>query len=67
MGPTFQFSHTEDKVAGFRDMPGAVKMDTSNDADQYHTIFSFVNQIMALPAGEYKVENGKIVSQRESK
>lgn len=36
-------------------------MDTSKDRDQVHSIFSFMNQINTLPAGKYKIVNGKVV------
>lgn len=61
MGTTFQFSHSNDKVAGDSDMPGATKIDTNEDKIQTHSIFSFINQISKLPAGKYKVVNGQIV------
>jgi len=35
-------------------------MDTSKD-DQSHEIFSFLDDIKNLPAGKYKVVNGKVV------
>lgn len=38
-------------------------MDTSNDSNQGHRISSFMEQINNLPAGTYKIENGKIVPQ----
>ncbi|MFC7526829.1 hypothetical protein ACFQRK_22930 [Parapedobacter sp. GCM10030251] len=59
--PTFQFSHSGDKVAGNDDMPGAIKIDTSTDRQQGHSIFGFMEQIRNLPTGKYKIVNGKIV------
>jgi hypothetical protein len=61
MGTTFQFSHKKDKVAGEEDMPGASKINTKEDKNQSHSIFSFIDQILKLPAGNYKVENGTII------
>ena len=61
MGSTFQFSHSEDGIAGNKLMPGAVNMDTKNDSGQRHDILDFMNQVAKLPAGEYKVVDGKIV------
>jgi len=61
MGTTFQFSHSNDMVAGNESMPGANKIDTNEDKNQIHSIFSFINQISKLPAGKYKVVNGQIV------
>jgi RHS repeat-associated protein len=61
MGPTLQYSHSGDAVAGDEDEPGAEKKDTKSDKDQIHSIFSFFNQIANLPEGTYKVVNGQIV------
>ncbi|TAM92957.1 MAG: hypothetical protein EPN39_21205 [Chitinophagaceae bacterium] len=62
MGPTLQFSHSSDNVAGNDPMPGADQMDTSKDTDQGHAIVSFTtDDILNLPAGSYKIINGKIV------
>ena len=61
MGTTFQFSHSNDNVAGSEDMPGASKMSTKEDKKQTHSIFSFISQISKLPTGKYKVVNGQIV------
>jgi hypothetical protein len=63
MGPTFQFSHNNDPVAGNKPIKGARQMDTSDDKEQGHSIFDFINQISKLPAGNYKVVDGKIVAQ----
>ena len=59
--PTLQFSHSKDKFATNIIQYGARKMDTSQDLNQSHRIDSFYQQIINLPAGEYKVENGIIV------
>lgn len=48
-------------VAGDEQMPGAKKMNTSSDRQQGHSIFGFMDQIRNLPAGNYKVVDGKIV------
>jgi hypothetical protein len=61
MGPTYQYSHSDDMVAGDDDEPGAEKKDTKSDKNQSHSIFSFFDQIKNLPAGTYKVVNGQIV------
>lgn len=61
MGPTLQASHKKDNLAGNDEMPGATQMDTSGDKNQVHSIHSFANQILNLPAGNFKVVNGKIV------
>jgi esterase/lipase superfamily enzyme len=64
MGATLQYSHNGDYVAGDDSMPGAVKMDTSQDKNQDHSITSFtINDILNLPVGSYKVINGIIVNQ----
>jgi len=55
-----QYSHDE-SVAGNDPISGAIQMDTSKDKEQKHSIFSFMNQINNLPAGNYKVVNGQIV------
>lgn len=52
MGPTYQFSHSDDKIAGYKPINGAIIIDTSNDVDQGHSIGSFINQIKKLPKGE---------------
>ena len=49
MGPTYQFSHSQDKVAGNKQITGAKMMDTSSDANQAHSIGSFVPQIQNIP------------------
>lgn len=59
--PTFQFSHSEDMVAGNDDIPGAIKMNTISDRQQGHSIFGFMEQIRNLPAGKYKIVGGEIV------
>ncbi|HAL82421.1 MAG TPA: hypothetical protein DCO83_09420 [Mucilaginibacter sp.] len=56
---TYQYSHDE-SVAGNDPIQGETQMDTSKD-DQSHSIFSFLDDIKNLPAGKYKVVNGKIV------
>ncbi|NDV58947.1 DUF6443 domain-containing protein [Bacteroides sp. 519] len=61
VNPTYQFSHSKDKVAGNGKMSGAIYKDTSSDEDQGHSIVSFWNQIRNLPAGNYTIENGNIV------
>jgi RHS repeat-associated protein len=61
MGATFQLSHNNDKVAGDENMPGATKIGTKEDKNQTHSIFSFINQISKLPAGNYRVVGGQIV------
>jgi|GEM_PF-1578768 len=61
MGDTFQYSHSKDKVAGNKAIKGAIQMDTSNDDNQGHSIFSFFDQISTLPAGKYKVVDGRII------
>jgi len=65
---TYQFSHKNDKVAGYEPMEGAIYQDSYNDPNQggsieSHRMQSFLNQIQNLPAGNYKVVNGQIVSQ----
>ena len=60
---TFQFSHSEDRVAGNDKMYGTKYMDTSSDQKQDHSINTFVNQISKLPEGNYKVVDGKIIKQ----
>lgn len=42
-------------------MPGADKIQSNEDANQIHSIFSFMNQVSKLPAGNYKVVNGQII------
>lgn len=60
---TYQFSHSNDRVAGDDKMEGATYMNTSSDKKQDHGINTFMDQIKNLPTGKYKVENGKIISQ----
>ena len=52
MGTTYQFSHSDDIVAGNKPINGAIIIDTSNDVDQGHSIGSFINQIKKLPKGD---------------
>ncbi len=61
VGPTLQYSHSKDYVAGNDPIYGAQQMDTSGDRNQGHSVFSFWNQIFNLPAGDYKIINGQIV------
>jgi RHS repeat-associated protein len=61
MGPTLQYSHSNDGVAGNEDEPGAEKKDTKSDKNQIHSIYSFLDQVKNLPVGTYKVVNGQIV------
>jgi hypothetical protein len=41
MGPTLQFSHNGDNIAGNDPMPGADQMNKSNDPNQDHAIVFF--------------------------
>jgi RHS repeat-associated protein len=50
MGPTYQFSHSQDIFAGNKKISGAQMMDTSSDANQTHSIGSFVPQIQNIPS-----------------
>ena len=52
MGTTYQFSHSDDIVAGNKPINSAIIIDTSNDVDQGHSIGSFINQIKKLPKGD---------------
>jgi len=61
MGPTFQFSHNDDEVAGNAPMNGAIQEDTKSDKNQGHPIIGFIDQVKKLPSGEYKIVNGQIV------
>lgn len=61
MGKTLQFSHSKDGVAGNDNEPGADQIDTRDDSNQSHSLFSFENDISKLPSGNYKIVNGKIV------
>ena len=64
MGPTLQYSHNDDGVAGNSPMPGAIQMDASKDEKQDHAIATFtIIDVLSLPVGNYKVVNGKIVNQ----
>ena len=67
MGPTLQFSHSDDDVAGNKPIDGAEQMDTSDDENQGHSIFDFMDQVKKLPTGNYKVVNGKIVPINDKK
>ena len=58
---TYQFSHKRDIVAGNKEMEDSKEMDTKFDKKQGHGISAFVNQIMNLPEGKYRIENGQIV------
>ena len=60
MGSTLQFSHSDDSVAGDDSMPGAEKQDTSDDKEQGHSIFDFINQVQNLPVGTYTINGIKI-------
>lgn len=61
VNPTYQYSHSEDIVAGDDPMPGAIYMNTDFDEEQGHSISSFIRQVSTLPAGNYKVEDGEII------
>ena len=63
MGPTFQYSHNGDPIAGNKPELGAQQQNTSNDENQTHWIGDFMKQVATLPAGNYKVVNGQIVPQ----
>jgi hypothetical protein len=63
MGPTKQYSHNKDWVAHSKPEQGAEQEDTSKDQNQTHWISDFMQQIQTLPAGTYKVVDGKIVPQ----
>lgn len=60
MGKTLQFSHSEDSVAGNKEMSGAENQDTSEDKNQGHSIFDFFNQIKNLPSGTYTINGVKV-------
>ena len=59
--PTYQYSHNNDGVAGNKRMIGAEYMDTSSDEKQGHSLMDYIDQINNLPAGTYKIEDGKLV------
>lgn len=59
--PTYQFSHSEDWLAGNVKMKGAEYENTSSDKSQTHDIKDFMNQINKLPEGKYKIAGDKIV------
>ena len=65
IGPTLQFSHCGDFIAGCKASPGAENQDTSEDENQTHWLEDFMGQIENLPAGRYIIRNGKIVKERE--
>jgi RHS repeat-associated protein len=67
VGPTLQFSHSNDMVAGNDPEKGAQQQDTSGDKNQGHSIFSFMNQVSKLPTGHYRVVNGQIIPEPEKK
>jgi hypothetical protein len=67
MGPTLQFSHNADGVAGNKPIKGAQQQDTSKDKNQGHSILSFLNQISKLPTGSYKIVNSQIVRNRKKR
>jgi RHS repeat-associated protein len=46
--PTYQASHSKDKVAGDKKMNGAKKVDTSGDKSQGHSITGFKNTVKKL-------------------
>ena len=61
MGPTIQASHN-DYFAGDNQISGAVQLDTGKDKSSSHSIATFtISDILQLPAGSYKVVDGKIV------
>ena len=59
---TYQFSHSDDKVAGNDKIEGAEQRDTSNDQNQDHAISTFLDQVTKLPQGNYRYQNGKFVA-----
>ena len=63
MGPTLQYSHNGDPIAGNKPELGAQQQNTSNDENQTHWIGDFMKQVSTLPAGNYRVVNGQIVPQ----
>lgn len=63
MGPTLQYSHNGDPIAGNKPELGAQQQNTSNDENQTHWIGDFMKQVSALPTGNYIVVNGQIVPQ----
>jgi len=65
IGPTLQFSHCGDFIAGCKASPGAENQNTSEDENQTHWLEDFMGQIENLPAGRYIIRNGKIVKERE--
>jgi len=58
---TYQFSHNKDYIAGNKNIKGAKMIDTSSDENQGHSISSFLQQIMNLPQGSYKIEENQII------
>ena len=61
MGPTLQYSHKDDYIAGNKPEQGAEQEDTSKDKNQTHHISDFIQQIQTLPEGKYKIVDGQIV------
>lgn len=58
---TFQYSHLNDKYAGYTPIKGAIQMETDDNKEKKHSIEDFYHYIMNLPEGNYKFINGKFI------
>lgn len=63
---TLQYSHKDDSFAGNDPVSGETQMDTSQDKNQEHNIVTIMDDVKNLPAGNYKVVNGKIVRDKDN-
>ncbi len=61
IGPTLQFSHCGDRVAGCDASEGAEQQDIEDGNNKRHSLSEFSDQIKNLPAGRYQVKNGKLI------
>lgn len=66
---TLQFSHSGDGWAGDAKIPGAIKMDTSWDEKQVHSLETFLRRVPNLPSGEYRydLQTGEIINYDKNK
>lgn len=58
---TYQYSHTNDWIAGSNPIRGAHYMKTSDSSQKGHTLGDFMGYINSLPTGKYKLIDNRFV------
>lgn len=67
IGPTLQFSHCGDIVAGCKPSEGAEQQEIEDGENKGHSLNDFLDQIQNLPSGRYQIKDGKLIKIEQEK